>query len=152
MTGNARGSCSMSRSRCASGFRACIITAGFFLLAALDPVWSADTLQPGEVLGPDNWQKAEGLLPPEILKHYRNGEYANAIAPWGDRWVKWGTTFLGHSDENAKWLDLDDKGSIIDKRTGQRPTYVDLLSRGGKRSARPRHGRDHPAGHEGSSC
>ncbi len=29
-----------------------------------------DVLKPGDTLGPDNWQKAEKLLPPEILAHY----------------------------------------------------------------------------------
>ena len=51
------------------------------------PAWAqaqaaTDGLKPGDVLDKTNWQKAEGLLPPEILKHYQNGEYANAIVDW----------------------------------------------------------------------
>jgi len=30
----------------------------------------------------DSWQKADGLLPPEILQHYKNGEYANKFVEW----------------------------------------------------------------------
>lgn len=30
------------------------------------------------------WQEAEGLLPPEILRHYRNGEYANPLIEWSE--------------------------------------------------------------------
>ena len=33
----------------------------------------------GVLLGPSNWQIAEGLLPEEILQHYRRGEYLNRI-------------------------------------------------------------------------
>ena len=34
------------------------------------------------VLNQETWQQAEGLLPPEILKHYKNGEYSNPIVEW----------------------------------------------------------------------
>ena len=39
-------------------------------------------LKPGDVLGKDNWETAKDLLPPEILRHYKSGEYVNKIAAW----------------------------------------------------------------------
>ncbi|HZR82666.1 MAG TPA: outer membrane lipoprotein-sorting protein [Candidatus Binatia bacterium] len=39
----------------------------------------AGALRDGEVLGASNWQAAQGLLPDEILEHYRRGEYANPV-------------------------------------------------------------------------
>jgi hypothetical protein len=35
-----------------------------------------DGLKAGDVLDASNWKDAEGLLPPEVLKHYETGEYA----------------------------------------------------------------------------
>ena len=37
-------------------------------------------LAPGVVLGKDNAALAEGMLPPEILDHYKQDEYVNPIA------------------------------------------------------------------------
>jgi hypothetical protein len=36
-------------------------------------------LRDGDVLGSTNWEAARGLLPDEILEHYRHGEYQNRI-------------------------------------------------------------------------
>src|SRR6185503_316151 len=43
---------------------------------------ASEGLKPGDTLGPDSWQKAEKLLPPEILAHYKTGEYVNPINDW----------------------------------------------------------------------
>ena len=37
------------------------------------------SLTTGDVLNRENWQLAEGLLPPEMLKHYRDGDFENRI-------------------------------------------------------------------------
>ena len=49
------------------------------LIAATVPA-GAGGLEAGDVLDAGSWQQAEGLLPLEILKHYREGEYRNPIA------------------------------------------------------------------------
>jgi hypothetical protein len=55
---------------------------GVMIVAAVSSVARAadsDALKPGMVLDQSNWKLAEGLLPPEILKHYEEGGYSNAI-------------------------------------------------------------------------
>ena len=58
------------------------------LLATAAPA-AGDGLQPGVVLNESNWQLATNLLPPEILDHYKSGEYANTIGEWKDGAVRW---------------------------------------------------------------
>ncbi len=89
--------------------------------AAAAPV--VDDLKPGEVLNQTNWQKAQGLLPPEILKHYQTGEYANPIADWPSSKFDWPPDFREGSEKNQQ-LDLNDVGTIIEVGTGKQPAYV----------------------------
>ena len=42
----------------------------------------ADDFKTGDMVDKRSWQKAEGLLPPEILKHYKDGEYVNKFVDW----------------------------------------------------------------------
>src|SRR5262249_52409544 len=39
-------------------------------------------LKAGMVLGKDNWELAKDVLPPEILRHYKDGEYVNKVIEW----------------------------------------------------------------------
>lgn len=96
------------------------------LALLLAPAWGsdADGLKPGDVLGAHNWQKAEGLLPPEILRHYERGEYSNQVVAWEPGALQFGERFLAHTWENEKWLDVDDHGTLLDRRTGKRPDYL----------------------------
>jgi hypothetical protein len=82
------------------------------------------TLQPGDVLDQSNWQKAEGLLPPEILAHYKNGEYANPVVAWPDGLQRWSEDFVKGTEANRGKLTLDEHGTIIDKATGRAPRYL----------------------------
>jgi hypothetical protein len=86
-------------------------------------VASNGAIAPGEVLDKSNWQKAEGLLPPEILRHYKDGEYINQVIEWDGKqeyepaWheaVKW----------NRENLTVDENGTILDKTTGKKPPYI----------------------------
>jgi len=62
-------------------------------------------------------------LPPEILQHYARGEYRNRIAlPLRER-QRWDSDFEAASEENAKYLDIDARGTIIDRRTGKQPPH-----------------------------
>ena len=84
----------------------------------------ADGLKPGDVLDKSNAQKAEGLLPPEILKHYQTGEYANPIVDWPVEQVNWPPDFFEGSKSNEGRYTIGEQGEIIEKATGQQPTYV----------------------------
>lgn len=84
----------------------------------------ADELKAGEVLDKTTWKKAEGLLPPEILKHYEMGEYANPIVDWPADRFNWAPDFKAGSEKNAGQLDVDDIGTIIEKGSGKQPPYI----------------------------
>ena len=93
------------------------------------PAWAqpqaaTDGLKPGDVLDKTNWQKAEGLLPPEILKHYQNGEYVNPIVDWPMERVDWAPDFLAGTEKNAGQYDVDEAGTIIEKGSGKQPAYI----------------------------
>ena len=95
--------------------------AGF---ARADEPASADGLKPGDVLNQSNWQKAQGLLPPEILKHYQTGEYANPIVDWPvDKFI-WTPDFLEGCKRNECRFELGANGEIIEKATGKQPEYI----------------------------
>lgn len=84
----------------------------------------ADGLKPGDVLNQSNWQKAQGLLPPEILKHYQTGEYANPIVDWPVEQFNWPPDFLEGCKRNEGRFDVSDNGDIIDKATGKQVEYI----------------------------
>jgi len=85
---------------------------------------AADGLKPGDVLDQSNWQKAEGLLPPEILKHYKTGEYVNKIVDWPQGSFNWPPDFRKASDSNEGKYAIGASGQVIDKTTGQQPPLI----------------------------
>jgi hypothetical protein len=88
------------------------------------PPSGSDGLKAGDMLDQSNWQKAEGLLPPEILDHYRKGEYANRIVDWPEDVYRWPPDFLEATKANEGRFDVGESGEIIDKKTGEQPPYV----------------------------
>jgi hypothetical protein len=78
----------------------------------------------GEMIDKDNWQKAEGLLPPEILRHYKEGEYANKFIDWPVTQFNNPPDFKAGSDANEGKFTTSPEGTIIDKATGKQPPYV----------------------------
>lgn len=97
-----------------------------FLLSAGSAGTSlADEPAVGSVLDASNWQSAKDLLPPEILRHYEKGEYRNPIVTYPRAETPpWEESFLAASKENAANLDVDDHGTVIDKRTGKQAEYL----------------------------
>jgi Protein of unknown function (DUF1329) len=110
------------------GLAAILVLAGSAAADPTAPAAPAGTpgaaLKPGDVLGPDNWQKAEGLLPPEVLAHYRKGEYRNRILDWPNGRMQWEPAFLTATKENAGKFILSPQGTILDKATGKQPPFV----------------------------
>jgi hypothetical protein len=99
------------------------------LAVVLIPLWlagaaAADGLKPGDVLNQRNWEQAEGLLPPEILKHYKNGDYANPIVDWPVGKYVFPPDFKAASEKNAGQLDVDANGTVVEKGTGTQPPYI----------------------------
>jgi hypothetical protein len=89
-----------------------------------DDIAPTDGLKPGDVLNQSNWKKAEGLLPPEVLEHYKKGEYSNPIVEWKKDHFNWPPDFLAASKENEGKYDVDEEGGVIDKQTGTRPPFI----------------------------
>jgi hypothetical protein len=84
----------------------------------------AEELAPGEILSRQNWQQAKDLMPPEILRHYELGEYANPIVRLDNGAQHWSKGFVEATQRNATTLALDEKGAIVEKATGKKPPYI----------------------------
>src|SRR5512139_1735138 len=87
------------------------------------PATGRAELHAGTVLDQSNWELAKDLLPPEILKHYQNGDYKNPIVEYPTGNAHWEQAFLEATERNATTLDVDEHGTIIDRATGKQPPY-----------------------------
>jgi hypothetical protein len=84
-------------------------------------------LSDGEELGPANWQQAQGLLPEEILDHYRLGEYRNTIVDVsGPRFMSLAlpAEFQDASRQNEGRYALSAAGAIVEARSGVPPRFI----------------------------
>jgi hypothetical protein len=84
---------------------------------------AAADLKPGDVLNKDTAAQAEGLLPPEILQHYKDGKYENKIVEWPAGY-RWDSGFMEATLDNKGKYELNDQGTIVDKSTKQQPPYI----------------------------
>lgn len=101
-----------------------LVTGWSIASAAGDP---SGELRDGDLLDRTNWQRGQGLLPDEILAHYESGEYANRVADLalpGYIGVGFPAPFRDASTANAGRFDVDGKGSIIERDSGLRPSYI----------------------------
>jgi hypothetical protein len=79
----------------------------------------------GNVLDQTNADRARGMLPPEILAHYKNGGYRNPIVSWPPGIINYEEAFETATRENVGKYSLDpDTGTIIDMATGAPPEYI----------------------------
>jgi hypothetical protein len=85
---------------------------------------AAAELKPGDVLGPDNWEQAKGLLPDEFLESYRRGDFRHRVGDFAIDRIGDDPVFHEAVEANRGRYALNDQGSIIDVRTGQPPDYV----------------------------
>ena len=86
---------------------------------------AADDLKPGDVLNQSNWQKAEGLLPPEILKHYQNGDYANPIVDWPVGKFNWPPDFQAPPARRTPGSSTSTRPARSSKRApDKQPPYI----------------------------
>ena len=83
----------------------------------------APGLKVGDTLDEHNWQLAKDLLPPEILRHYEKGEYRNRIVDYPLGNAHWEKAFQEATEKNSSQLDVDARGSIVEKGTGKQPGY-----------------------------
>jgi hypothetical protein len=85
---------------------------------------ASDGLKPGDTLDKETWQKAEKLLPPEVLRHYKEGEYKNPISSWPENVYNWPEDFDAGTKQNVGRYQVGPLGEIIEKATGKQPTFV----------------------------
>jgi hypothetical protein len=78
----------------------------------------------GDTIDKDTWQKATGLLPPEILKHYEKGEYVNKFVDWPADKHAQAPDFKAGTDANMGKFTISPDGSILDSATGKQPLYI----------------------------
>ncbi|HVM94996.1 MAG TPA: DUF1329 domain-containing protein [Candidatus Acidoferrales bacterium] len=83
----------------------------------------APGLKVGDTLDAGNAQLAKDLLPPEILKHYEKGDYKNKIVAYPLGQAKWEKSFLDATEKNAGQLDVDERGTIVEKGNNKQPPY-----------------------------
>lgn len=81
-------------------------------------------IEPDTVLDRTNWQLAEGLLPPEVLRHYREGSYANRVVEWPEGVFRWEPGFLEATENNRGAFAINEKGTIVDAKSGLQPPYI----------------------------
>ena len=75
----------------------------------------------GDMVDKDSWQKAEGLLPPEILRHYKDGEYANKFIDWPAAKTTFPPDFKAASDANEGKFTTSPEGPSSTRRPGSSP-------------------------------
>jgi hypothetical protein len=95
------------------------------LVAAGSPA-RAD-VQPGMTLDATTADQAADLLPPEILKHYKNGEYMNKVIDFPADRFKFDDSFNAGTERNRTNLVLAPDKQPVDKATGKRPEYLQGL-------------------------
>src|SRR5687767_10215737 len=95
-----------------------------FAIAAIGTSSRAADFKTGEMIDQTNWQKATGLLPPEVLKHYENGEYANKFVDWPVSESDVPPDFKAGTDANAGKFTTSPEGTVLDKATGKQPPYI----------------------------
>src|SRR5262245_19230838 len=99
------------------------IVLAFAFVTTVTSSYAAD-FKTGDTIGKENWQSAKDLLPPEILKHYEQGEYANKFVDWPADQNRQAPKFKAGTDANASKFTTGPQGTILDKTTGKQPSYI----------------------------
>ena len=81
-------------------------------------------IKPGTMLDASTADDAKDLVPPEIYKHYKAGEYMNAVVDFPDTRWKWDDGFEEATAWNREHLVLSPERQPVDKATGKRPAYL----------------------------
>jgi hypothetical protein len=102
------------------------LAVGFALLSLLllPTTRSGADLAPGTTLDQSNADEAANLLPPEILAHYKKGEYKNQIVEFPDSVFQWDDGHAEATEWNRQHLTIGPTKEPVDKDTGKRPDYI----------------------------
>ena len=78
----------------------------------------------GTTLDPSTADQAADLLPPEILKHYKTGEYVNPVVDFPNDRFKFDDAFQQGSERNKSGIALGADKQPVDRASGKRPDYL----------------------------
>jgi len=101
-----------------------IVLAAAVLAGVSSRTAAAAGFKTGDMVDKDSWQKADGLLPPEILRHYKDGEYANKFIDWPAAKTVFPPDFKAATDANEGKFTTGPDGGLLEKATGTQPTYI----------------------------
>jgi hypothetical protein len=101
-----------------------IVLAAAALACPTSRTAAAAGFKTGDMVDKDSWSKADGLLPPEILRHYKDGEYVNKFIDWPAAQTTIPPDFKAATEANEGKFTTGPDGSIVDKATGQQPAAV----------------------------
>ena len=96
----------------------------FFLTCMPLGATASGDVNPGDVLNQATASQAEGLLPPELLQHYKDGKFENKIVEWPAGKYRWDSSFQEATIDNKGKYEINDAGTIVDKSTSQQPPYI----------------------------
>src|SRR4029450_4310972 len=103
--------------------RLAIVTLVVMLSAAWDPAVRAAPA-PGTTIDQASADQVRDLLPPEIYKHYQNGDYTNAVVDFPPGRFRWDDGFDEATRQNGERLTLDENKQPVDRATMKRPDYL----------------------------
>jgi hypothetical protein len=104
--------------------RTLLVALTITLVIGAGRIVAADDFKTGEMVDKTTAEKAKDLLPPEILKHYEDGGYANKFVDWPASQYNWAPDFKAGTDANEGKFTLAPTGTIIDKATGKQPPFI----------------------------
>jgi hypothetical protein len=84
-------------------------------------------VKPGTMIDQSTADSVSDLLPPEILKHYKGGDYKNPVVEFPNSKFRWDDGFEEATKKNAETLVLDENKQPVDKNSKQRPEYIQGL-------------------------
>ena len=82
-----------------------------------------DALKPGTVLDATTAAAADALLPPEVLGHYKSGQFKNTIGEW-PKGAPWDADFEAATAKNAGRFDVSARGTIVEKGSDKQATGI----------------------------
>src|SRR5262249_56769228 len=72
------------------------------------PAWVGADVGPGTTIDQSNADQVKDVLPPEIYKHYKNGDYTNPVVDFPVGRFRWDDGFDEATRQNGERLTLDE--------------------------------------------
>lgn len=101
----------------------CWVCAVFILMVALTGMHPAHAFTPGKVIDRTNVDEAKDVLIQPLYNWVKKGDFVLQTAELEFPW-KLGDKYAEMTAQNAGKYDINEKGALIDKKTGKLPGYV----------------------------